>query len=155
MKHSIRKIAIALLAVMIFSALAGYAYAANVSSTTFQGFTVTSQGGSYSAAANAREKTNSSAMVILIDTSSVGSIHNVRAMGSYGTLVNAENCTKYNNAPADHVVCGEGTYYGIKNTIREHGYTYAFPSIMHNAYGTASGKWAPDSSQSYGTPDAP
>lgn len=153
MKRSIRKTAIALLAIMLFSALAGYTYAAN---TTFQSFSITSQAGSYSAADDASKKTDSSAMVIYINSSSIGSSHNVRVMGSGSSGVNADNCTVYNSSPADHVVCGENTYYGIKNTVREDGYSYAYPSLMHgSAYGTVSGKWAPDSAQSYTSPSAP
>lgn len=152
MKRSFRKIAVALLAVMVFSALAGYVYAANA---TFQEFSVTTQAGTYGAAANPRQKQAYSAMALYINSSSVGSVHNVRVMGSGNSALNAVNCTVYNNRPADHVVCGESTYYSLKNTVKEDGYGYAFPSIMHSSYGTVSGKWAPDSGQSYASPSAP
>lgn len=153
MKCFVRKIAVALLAVMIFSALAGYTYAAN---TTFNDFTVTGHAGSYISADSPSKKTDSSAMVIYINSSSIGSSYNVRVMGSGSSILNAENCTVYNSIPADHVVCGKNTYYGIKNTVIEDGYKYASPSLMQGtAYGTVSGKWAPDSAQSYATPCAP
>ena len=153
MKRYMKKIATGLLAVTVFSALAGYAYAAN---TTFNSFSVTTMPGSYYSVDSARAKSNSSAAVIKINTSSPGSTENVRVMGCDRLGVNAVNSTMYNSQVVDHVVCGENTYYGIRNTVREKGKYYAYLSVSPTSgSGVVSGDWAPDSVQSFASPSAP
>lgn len=154
MKRYMKKIAVALLAVMLFSALASYAYAAN---TEFNNFRFTAHAGDYVSAPDVVGKTNSTPMVVYIDSSSIGGSHFVRANGRTSeTSMGNNNCTVYNNQLVDHVICNEGTFYSIKNVIRENGYAFAVPTIANRtSYGTVSGKWAPDSAQTYSTPLAP
>ena len=56
MKGYLKKITVALLAVVLFTSLASYAYAANI---TFNNFEFTAQAGSYVSAPNIIGKTNS------------------------------------------------------------------------------------------------
>ena len=153
MKHPMRKIAVVLLAIMLFSALTGYTYAAN---TTFQDMDATCQAATYMIGDDPDRKWNSSDMVVFFDPSSIGSNHYVRAMGCGTSALGAENCTIRNGVRVDHVVCSENTYYSVTNTINENGYRYAYPSIAHDGgYGTVTGEWAPDSAKSYASPSAP
>lgn len=157
MKQRFRKLAMVAVAVMIFSVLTGYAYAAP--NTTFRSFSITSSSGSYTAVeAKPQAKTDSSAMFVTVASGSAGSVYNVRAMGcpDWADNVDAENVTLYNNAPADHVVCVQTTYYSVRNTVRENGYRYGVVAISHNGgYGTVTGQWASDTGQTYTTPSAP
>ena len=157
MKQYLRKFAMIVATVMVFLVLTGYVYAAP--NTTFRSFSITSSSGSYTAVeSKPQDKIDSSAMFVSVSSGSVGGVYNVRAMGcpKWNNNVGAENMTLYNNAPADHVVCSQSTYYSIRNEVRENGYRYGIIAIGHNGgYGTVTGRWAPDTGQTYATPSAP
>ena len=137
---------------MLFSAMAGYVYAANI---TQKAFSKTMYGGTYSSVADPRVKENASDMFIQIDSSSIGGTYCVRAMGCGKTVVNAVNYTVYNNELVDHVVCNKGKMYSIDNVVYERSYGYGAIFVMQTGgYGTVSGYWAPDTAQSFDPPSA-
>lgn len=153
MKRYMKKIAVALLAVMLFSALASYAYA---STATFSTFSVSGYAGDFASVGTAKEKRSTAPMVIFFDSSSVGVTHKVRALGRNNAGTGGTNCTIFNNMFVDYVICSENTYYNISNTIIEDGFTYATLSTAHgSSYGTVTGKWAPRSDRDFATPSAP
>lgn len=154
MKGYLKKITVALLAVVLFTSLASYAYAAN---TWFKSFEVTGYPGSYSTIPTAEKKLDSSPMVIRVDPGSVGGSYYVRANAHPSeTSITTINCTVHNNQLADHVVCNKGTYYSVKNVVRENGYVWSSMSIaQYSSYGRVYGVWAPDSDQTFATPSAP
>lgn len=155
MQCHIKKIAVVFLAVMLFSIMAGYAYAAN---TTLDSFNKSLYPSSYASLDMPIGKTNATPMCILIDTTSVGGTYCVRAMGctSSSSVVGAVNCTLYNNQLVDHVTCSKGTYYSVRNLVNENNYRYCtFFAMQTVGYGSATGKWSPDTSQSFATPSAP
>lgn len=155
MQCHIKKIAVVLLAVMLFSIMAGYAYAGN---TMYNNFNKPLYPNSYASLDVPDYKLDATAMCLQIDTSSVGGTYCVRAMGCQDedTVVGAENCTLYNNQVVDHVVCSKGTYYSIDNVLYENNYVYCTIFAMQTGgYGSATGQWSPDTAKSFATPSAP
>jgi hypothetical protein len=146
MKRNVRKIAVILLAVMLFSALTMAAYADSVQ----RSFTKAVSFGSYVKIADHRSKDNATPMVFQINQNSIVNYYYARAISCdyYG---NGEaNVTMYNSQLVDHVSMYTGsTLYGIKNLAFERG-THAVISLKSNGPSTtATGYWAPDASGSY------
>jgi hypothetical protein len=153
MKHYMKKIAVILLAVMMFAALTAYVFAADY---TFRTFEYTAQSGAYKSVESAYPRAYASDMAIYFNTSSAGSLHNVRAIGRTSINGSDVNCTTLNGRSLDHVVCAEGTYYSIENVTLENSCYYVTLVTTHNGgYGTVSGKWAPATIQEHATPSAP
>lgn len=147
MKRYMRKIAVALLAVMLFSALAGYASAswANIS------FNQYISGSSYTKLTDVGSKSDTSALYLYIG-SGPNQQHRVRALGCATTNNSqTENLTVFANGDdADYVLCFKGTKYSIHSEIKENGYDFATLSIWQlGASGNVSGQWSPDSIGEY------
>ena len=147
MKRNVRKIAVILLVVMLFSALTMVAFA----SASQRTFSKAVSFGSYVKIDNYRSKGNATPMVLQINQNNIVNYYHARAMASSSTSGNNEsNVTMYNSQLVDHVsVYAGSTLYGIQNLAYERG-GYATISLKTNGpSATATGYWAPDAAQSY------
>lgn len=139
-----RKIAVALLALLVFAGLSGYAYAANTNQIYFTKYC---SAGSYTSVSDPAEKTNNTNVYLYLRSLGSASSANVRVMGCNGTMVGAVNCTIYNHVWADHVTAQLGISYSIESTVYGGHYSHAAVCLMTGGGGTAVGFWAPDTNQ--------
>lgn len=147
MKRYMKKIATGLLAVTIFSALAGYA-AASTADINFSQYCGSS---SFTKLSDVGLKEDKTPLYLYI-TSSPVSQHRVCALGcATNSTSQTENLTQMcNGVDTDYVTCYRGTKYSIHSTIKEEGYGYATLSIAPmGVSGTVGGKWSPDSKGDY------
>lgn len=147
MKRNVRKIAVILLAVMLFSALTMAAYASAVQRDfskyiTFSGFTAIGETG---------EKSNNSDLYIRINSCTGSNYVSVRALGCDDDGDNTVNLTRYNGQIVDSVQCYIGRDYAVDSYIYERGYDFATFALKVNGPSmTASGYWAPDTYANHG-----
>lgn len=152
MKRNVRKIAVILLAVMLFSALTMAAYAG----TSQRDFSVYTTFGTFTLIGEEDEKDSGSDMFIKISSSNGCSSYNVRAMGCDDDGENPVNCTLYNGQAVSYVRCYLGTSYGIPNEISENNCDFATLSLYPNGPSTnTSGYWAPDTVANKYSPATP
>lgn len=151
MKRHFKKIAVVLLAIMVFTSMAGYVYAA---STTFIDFNTNVYIGSYSSVtASPKLKMDASPLYIRIDENAPANSYYVRALACGSSTLNAVNCTMYNKKLVDHVIVDSGTQYSIDSVTYENGSGYAVLSLMtYGSPGTVTGQWAPDTAQDFNSP---
>lgn len=147
-----KKIFATLLAILLFAALAG-----QVSATSnFTSISTYTPGNSYTTATAAKRKENSTDAVAELKNNGFAATYRICVKGcttSSGT--NAVNCTYYNSRAVNYVVCNRDITYSIDTVVRESGYTYAVLSIWPvGGYGTTTGKWAPDSAQTFTSPES-
>lgn len=142
MKGFVKKFALVALAVLLFSMVAGYAYA----STSFNSINAYTSGGSYSTVSESEEKTNATPSAVLLNNSGFASQYRVRIFGCGSNGENPLNCTYYNNSPANYVVCNTGKLYAVGNLVLERAYSYCDLSIMPlGGNGITTGEWSTDS----------
>ena len=137
MKRYMKKIATGLLAITVFSALAGYAAASAASSLT--------------KIDNIGLKEDRTPVYLYI-TSSPVSQHHVRALGcaTNNTSQTTNQTQLCDGTFVDYVNCYRGTKYSIHSAIKERGYGYATVAIAPmGVSGTVAGKWSPDSKGDY------
>lgn len=147
MKKTVRKIAVAVLAVVIFTALATTAYASHANidfkdiSISYASFCHIEQVG---------DKDNDTPLYINIENKYVAQAYRVRALGCIFNGEQRVNLTYSNGELCDSVLCSVGTDYSVHSLIYERGYGYATLELM--ACGptcNTSGKWSPDSVGTY------
>ncbi len=151
MKRHLKKIAVVLLAIMVFTSMAGYVYAAN---TTFRDFSQYIYIGSYSSiTASPQLKTDASPLYIRLDENAPANSYFVRALACGRSTLNAVNCTIYNKELVDHVIIDSGKHYSIDSVTYENGPGCAVLSLMtYGSPGTVTGQWAPDTAQQFNSP---
>ena len=142
MKRFVKKFAVVALAVLVFSMLAGYAYA----TTSFASISMYTAGGSYATVSKSIEKDDATPSVVLLNNSGFASQYRVRILGCEKGGSNPVNYTYYNDSPANYVVCNTGKTYGVDNWVFENEFGYASLSVMPlGGNGTTTGQWSPDS----------
>lgn len=146
-----RKIAVALVALLLFAGLSGYAYAANTAQIYFSKYC---SAGTYTTVSSPAEKTNNSEVYVYLRSLGSGSTASVRVMGSNGTISGAVNCTIYDDVLSDHVTVQTGIPYSIESVVYGRQYSHAAVSLMTYGGGTSVGFWAPDTAQEYNEPMA-
>ncbi len=147
MKRNVRKIAVILLAVMLFSALTMAAYASAVQRDFSKYINYTS----FSTIGETGEKTDISDLYIRIDSCAGSNYVSVRALGCDDDGDNTINLTRYNNQIVDSVQCYIGRDYVVDSYIKERGYHFATFALKANGPSmTASGYWAPDTYANHG-----
>lgn len=146
MKKTVRKIAVAILAVVIFSALTMTAFAGSTQKyfskfISFAGFTQI---------AEPERKEDASPLFLEIHNNNAATMYYTRALTCNQNGENAVNLTYYNNQFVECVRCYTGQFYGINSMIYERGTGYATiaiqscgPSLMTTGY------WAPDTVQEF------
>lgn len=151
MKTRFRVIAVLLMVLTMFSAVAVPAFAANTSNEEFAGFEIFD-----GRALPPREKDDASPHYLYLyadndefDTYYVASL----GLAEYGDD-DFNDCTMVSGQYVDHVTCREGTRYSIYNGVYANGYPWAtlFFSGYRDNYiygGCISGRWSPDSSGRY------
>ena len=146
MKKTVRKIAAAILAIVVFTALATTAYASHANldfdlQVSFASFCYIGYPG---------DKDNDTPLYINIENKYVAQAYRVRALGC---IINGDqrvNLTYSNGELCDSVLCSVGTDYSVHSLIFERGYGYATLELM--ACGPTcdtSGEWSPDSVGTY------
>lgn len=146
-----RKIAVALVALLLFAGLSGYAYAAN---TNLIYYSKNCSPGTYTTVSNPAEKTNNSEVYVYLGSAASANTAYVRIMGSNGSISGAVNCTIYNDVLTDHVTIQTGTIYGIESVVYGRQLSHAAVSLMTYSGGTLIGFWSPDTDQDYTVPMA-
>lgn len=147
MKRYMRKIAIALLAVMMFSSLAGYASASWANIDIDQNFT----GNEYTKLNETGSKGDTTPVYLKLETGP-NSTHRVQALGcaSNNNSQTANQTQLENGTFVNYVTCFRGTQYSIHSAIKERGYSYATLSICPmGGSGWITGEWSPDSRYTY------
>lgn len=151
MKKCFKKIAVMVLAVMIFSALASYV-SASAELVDVSKFTT---GLTYNQLADPRWKQNATDVVVELHNSGFAGEYRIRAMGCSSSGADAVNYTYYNYQRVDYVTCNRGTIYSIDTTIYENDCDYAMLSVYPiGGSGTTTGQWSPDSLQTFKTPES-
>lgn len=141
MKHYMRKIAVALLAITLFSVLATNAYASIIQTR----YSVSTNTTDYKPVdSNRREKSTSTPLYLQIDKNYMTPSYFVRAMGcTYSG--SGTNLTYYNGNLRDHVRCTPNAMWAIQSLIYERGYGWCYITIKANGVSsTTTGYWAAD-----------
>lgn len=137
----------AILAVVIFSALTMSAYAANIQGQAFsRQLTI----GTYAKLQTYEYKSDTSPMYLDLDQNYQTTNFYVRAIGYDSYSGREENVTYYDGQIVDYVHCFAGNVYGVKNLVLEHGFSRAtFSFLPCGPSTTVTGLWAPDSAQDH------
>lgn len=145
MKRSISKIAVALLAITLFSALATNAYA----SITQTRYSVQTNTSAYKTIdSTRREKETSTPLYLQIVRNYQTYSYFVRAMGCTYTGAGT-NLTYYNGNLRDYVRCTENSMWAIQSLIYERDFGWCYIDIKANGLAsTTTGYWAPDTDPS-------
>lgn len=147
MKRYIKKIAVVLLAVMLFSAMANYAYA-SISQTYFSKY---ASYGTFVKIATQREKQDETPVYLNINNNHMTPTYFARVMGCDDNGNSPVNRTLLNGQDADYVTCIPGTDYGIDNKVFERGSRWVYVDIQANGVSSnTTGYWAPDSDEDKG-----
>ena len=147
MKKTVQKIAVAVLAVVIFSALTMTAFAANIVGQTFS---CQLTFGTYVKLQNHEYKSDTSPMYLDLDQNFQTTSFYVRAIGYDPYSGREENVTYYDGQIVDHVHCFANRIYGVKNLVLERGFDRAtFSFLPCGSSTTVTGLWAADSAQEH------
>ncbi len=151
MKRYMKKIAVCLLAVTIFTALAGYANANNYEQVSFSKH-ISAVG--YTRLGEHRVKSDESPSFLEIKSNGIVSSYRVQVMGCNAAGANSINCTYKNGVPKTYVICYPNIGYSIQSVVYERsGFVY-LNAIGGNGVGAnASGYWSADTVQSFTQPD--
>lgn len=145
-----KKIFATLSAVLLFAALAG-----QVSATSyFSKISKYTSGNTYTTVTDPEYKANSTDTVVALYNSGFASTYRVTVKGCTYDGTDANNCTYYANKSVSYVVCNRGTTYSIDTVVHERAYSHAVLSVCPlGGPGTTTGEWAPDSTQTFATPE--
>lgn len=147
MEKTIRKIAVVVLGIVIFTVLTISAYAAD---PVGRGFSREMTFGTYSQLHSYDDKSDTSPMFLEIERNYQATSFYVRAIGCDSSGRNGENVTCYNGQIVDHVHCFSGNVYGVKTLALEHGFHHVTFSLLPCGLSTVViGLWAPDTIQDY------
>lgn len=145
MKRYMRKIAVALLAITLFSALATNAYA----SITQTEYSVQTSIDSYKTIDSRRQKQDATPLYLEIEENYMTPSYYARAMGCTYSGTTGTNLTYYNGALVDHVRCTKDAMWAIQSLIYEREYGWCYIDLKANGLAsTTTGHWAPDTDTS-------
>lgn len=153
MKKHITQVAVGLLAIVLFSSMALYAYAGSSRQYNFSKPVMVMTYVSH--VDKAKKKWNTSEMFLHITESHAGSSFYLKAMGcdDEDRIDNLGNHTVYNNQLVDHVRISPYVPYSIDNWIHQRTDGYAFFYITSlSGTGTIIGYWSADSDETYNSP---
>ena len=151
MKKTERKIAVAVLAVMMFSALATTAYASHAN-LSFENVYISFA--DFCGIGLVGDKDNDTPLYVEIDNKNIARTYKVRALGCTITGDQRVNLTYDGTDLCAYAVCNVGVDYSIQSLIYERGYGYATVELC--ACGPScdtSGKWSPDSVETHNNPN--
>ena len=123
MKGFVKKFAVVVLGIMVFSMLVSAAYA----STWLISYNVYTSGGTYNPVGKAQEKENATAVTSKINDTGFAQGYRVRVMGCDENGIDPVNRTVYNNYDVAYVFCSEDKYYVLIG-LTQHGAQNAQPN---------------------------